>query len=417
VPSRSSQPGRSWFPRCIPSETRAAAINPTASGEATSSPLSLYVHIPWCVRKCPYCDFNSHSVPESIPEAAYVEALLGDLDRDLAGLGQAPPPLVAVFIGGGTPSLFSGSAIARLLAGVRQRLPLDPTTEITLEANPGTADAANFAAYREAGVNRLSLGVQSLSADRLRDLGRIHGPGEARRAFRLARQAGFDNINLDLMYGLPHQNLLQAREDLALALALEPEHLSYYQLTLEPNTPFHATPPPLPDDDLGADMQLQGLELLSASGFAQYEVSAHARSGRQCRHNLNYWTFGDYIGIGAGAHAKRGDPATGRTWRQAKPRQPAAYLQAVGSPDPVGSRWMLQDEDLVLEFAMNALRLTEGFDRRRFTQRTGLDLDRLAAPLASAVGAGLLETRGHWVRPTERGRWFLNDLLEHFMPD
>jgi putative oxygen-independent coproporphyrinogen III oxidase len=346
-----------------------------------------------------------------------VEALLGDLDRELAELGQTLPPLVALFIGGGTPSLFSGAAIARLLAGIRQRLPLDPTTEITLEANPGTADAANFTAYRAAGVNRLSLGVQSLSADRLRDLGRIHGPAEARRAFRLARQEGFDNINLDLMYGLPHQNLLQAREDLALALALEPEHLSYYQLTLEPNTPFHATPPPLPDDDLGADMQLQGLELLSASGFAQYEISAHARSGRQCRHNLNYWTFGDYIGIGAGAHAKRRDTRTGLTWRQAKPRQPIAYLKAVTGPDPLGSRWQLKDEDLVLEFAMNALRLTGGFDRRLFTESTGLDLNRLEAPLASAVKAGLLEIRGPWVRPTERGRWFLNDLLGHFMPD
>ncbi len=408
---------RSGDPSRFPSETRAAAINPTAGGEATSSPLSLYVHIPWCVRKCPYCDFNSHAARESIPEAAYVEALIGDLDRDLAGRARTLAPLVAVFIGGGTPSLFSGAAIARLLAGVRQRLPLDRATEITLEANPGTADAANFAAYREAGVNRLSLGVQSLSADRLRDLGRIHGPDEARRAFRLARQAGFDNINLDLMYGLPHQNLLQAREDLTLALALEPEHLSYYQLTLEPNTPFHATPPPLPDDDLGADMQLQGLELLSASGFAQYEVSAHARSGRQCRHNLNYWTFGDYIGIGAGAHAKRRDPLSGLTWRQAKPRQPLAYLQALGGRDPVGSRWMLQDEDLILEFAMNALRLTGGFDRRLFTESTGLDLNRLEAPLTSAAKAGMLEIRGPWVRPTERGRWFLNDLLGYFMPE
>ncbi len=369
------------------------------------------------MRKCPYCDFNSHAAREPIPEAAYGEALLSDLDRDLAGLGEGLPPLISLFIGGGTPSLFSGAAIARLLAGIRQRLPLDPTTEITLEANPGTADAASFAAYRAAGVNRLSLGVQSLNADRLRDLGRIHGPEEARRAFRLARQAGFDNINLDLMYGLPHQDLTQARTDLTLALTLEPEHLSYYQLTLEPNTPFHASPPPLPDDDLGADMQLQGLELLSASGFAQYEVSAHAQSGRQCRHNLNYWTFGDYVGIGAGAHGKRRNPITGLTWRQAKPRQPLAYLKALENPDPVGSRWMLKSEDLVLEFAMNALRLTAGFDRRLFAQSTGLDLDLIAAPLASGAEAGLLEIRGPWVRPTERGRWFLNDLLGRFMPD
>lgn len=394
-----------------------AAINFPAGDEHLSPAFSLYVHIPWCVRKCPYCDFNSHATREPIPEVAYVEALLGDLDRELVGQTQEPPPLVSLFIGGGTPSLLSGVAIARLLAGIRQRLPLDSTTEITLEANPGTADAANFDAYRAAGVNRLSLGVQSLNAHRLHDLGRIHGPGEARHALRLARRAGFDNINLDLMYGLPHQDLDQARGDLTQALALEPEHLSYYQLTLEPNTPFHANPPLLPDDDQGADMQLQGTEILSASGFVQYEVSAHAQSGRQCRHNLNYWTFGDYIGIGAGAHGKRRQSVRGPTRRQAKPRHPAAYLKALRGPAPVGSSWTLTKEDLVLEFAMNALRLTAGFDRRLFTQSTGLALALLEEPLTRGAEAGLLDLKGPWVRPTEQGRWFLNDLLGHFMPD
>jgi oxygen-independent coproporphyrinogen-3 oxidase len=390
---------------------------PLKGGGPPGPPLALYVHIPWCVRKCPYCDFNSHAPREAIPEAAYVEALLRDLDRDLAGLGPGVAPPVAIFIGGGTPSLFSGAAISRLLEGIRQRLSLVPQTEITLEANPGTADATNFAAYRRAGVNRLSLGIQSLNAERLRDLGRIHGPDEARHAFWLARRAGFENINLDLMYGLPHQDLTQARQDLTQALALEPEHLSYYQLTLEPNTPYNIAPPPLPDDDLGADMHLQGLELLRTAGFTHYEVSAHAQGGRRCQHNLNYWTFGDYLGIGAGAHGKHGDPATGRIRRQAKPRQPSAYLEALDRPGPIGSTWLPRDEDVVLEFAMNALRLTEGFDRRLFQRRTGLGLDRLAAPLAAAQEAGLLEVKGHWVRPTEQGRWFLNNLIGFFIAD
>ena len=342
---------------------------------ACRPPLALYVHIPWCVRKCPYCDFNSHSLRDTLPETAYVDALLRDLDLELVSLGPEVQPLVSVFIGGGTPSLLSGAAMTRLLAGIRQRLPLAPATEITLEANPGTADSANFAQYREAGINRLSLGVQSFHEATLQALGRIHGPEEARQAVRLARQAGFANLNLDLMYGLPRQDLTQAREDLREALAQDPEHLSYYQLTLEPHTPFHASPPPLPDDDLSADMQLQGQEFLVSRGFTQYEVAAHARPGRQCRHNLNYWTFGDYLGIGAGAHGKLTDPSTGRIERRAKPRQPSAYLTAVANTDPQGpppgATWSLGQDEVALEFVMNSLRLTAGFPLHLFALRTG----------------------------------------------
>jgi len=386
---------------------------------AYCSPLSLYVHIPWCVRKCPYCDFNSHDAPRQIPETVYVDTLVRDLELELASLGPAVQPLVSVFIGGGTPSLLSGTTIARLLVGIRQRCTLDAATEITLEANPGTADAANFALYREAGINRLSLGVQSFNADKLQALGRIHGPKEARRAFRLAREAGFDNINLDLMYGLPRQDLVQARDDLLEALDLTPEHLSYYQLTLEPHTPFHAVPPPLPDEDLIADTQLQGQELLVSRGFTQYEVAAHASPGRQCQHNLNYWTFGDYLGIGAGAHGKLTDPVTRRIQRRAKPPHPAAYLAAVekigqGVPPP-GRTWTLQEKEVVLEFAMNSLRLTAGFPLSLFKRSTGLEPIRLAAPLAAARQAGLLEVNDDWIGATELGQRFLNDVIVFFM--
>ena len=386
---------------------------------ACRPPLALYVHIPWCVRKCPYCDFNSHSLRDTLPETAYVDALLRDLDLELVSLGPEVQPLVSVFIGGGTPSLLSGAAMTRLLAGIRQRLPLAPATEITLEANPGTADSANFAQYREAGINRLSLGVQSFHEATLQALGRIHGPEEARQAVRLARQAGFANLNLDLMYGLPRQDLTQAREDLREALALDPEHLSYYQLTLEPHTPFHAAPPPLPDDDLSADMQLQGQELLVSRGFTQYEVAAHARPGRQCRHNLNYWTFGDYLGIGAGAHGKLTDPSTGRIERRAKPRQPSAYLTAVANTDPQGpppgATWSLGQDEVALEFVMNSLRLTAGFPLHLFALRTGLAPGCLAAPLTAAQRADLLTVKDDWVRPTELGGRFLNDLVTLFM--
>lgn len=387
-----------------------------SSGGSADPPLALYVHIPWCVRKCPYCDFNSHAPRDEIPEAAYVDTLLHDLARDLLR-APAPGPLVSIFIGGGTPSLFTGKAIDRLLAGIRDRVDVTTDAEITLEANPGTADAGHFAGYREAGVNRLSIGIQSLSARQLERLGRIHGPEEARRASALARNAGFDNINLDLMYGLPEQDLRQARRDLEQALELEPEHISYYQLTLEPNTAFFGDPPPLPDDDRCADMHLQGLERLAALGFVQYEVSAYARPGRRCRHNVNYWTFGDYLGIGAGAHGKRTDADAWRVERSTKLRHPAAYLDPANRDRLVSSRRHLDETDLMLEFAMNAFRLVDGFKPERFERTTGCGFARIARRIAGAEADGLLEWDDNWIRPTERGRWFLNDLIARFASD
>jgi len=384
-------------------------------GTCLPPPLALYVHLPWCVRKCPYCDFNSHASPSEPPEAAYVDALLRDLAQDLTG-ASAGRPLVSIFMGGGTPSLFSGGAIARLLDGVRALAELAPDVEITLEANPGTADAASFAAYRAAGVNRLSIGVQSLDAAKLVSLGRIHDPRQARAALRLARAVGFDNVNLDFMYALPGQTLAEAASDLEAAISLEPEHLSYYQLTLEPNTPFHRAPPPLPDDDLAADMHDQGLERLAAVGYDQYEVSAYARPGQRCRHNLTYWTFGDYLGIGAGAHAKLTDPARGEVERMTKLRHPEAYLAAAQDRHFLSSRRTLGTDDLILEFALFALRLNEGFDQALFEVRTGLPFACLAGPMEAARGRGLLALEPGRVRPSALGRRFLNDLVQHFGP-
>ena len=376
-------------------------------------PLSLYVHFPWCVRKCPYCDFNSHQVKGEIPEQDYIAALLKDLDYELS-LTPNPQPLTSVFFGGGTPSLFSARAIGAVLEGAQKRLGFASDIEITLEANPGTADEANFRGYRAAGVNRLSIGVQSFDAAKLRALGRIHDPDGARRAFRLARDAGFDNINLDLMYALPQQTPEEARADLEAAFALSPEHLSYYHLTLEPNTEFHAQPPPLPDEDTAWDMQLEGQRQLAAQGYAQYEVSAYARPGRQCRHNLNYWRFGDYLGIGAGAHGKL--TSEGRITRRARRKQPRSYLEAAGTAAAVHEERIVAAADLPFEFAMNALRLNEGFGFAEFTGRTGLPESALAAPLAAAQREGWITRDDRGARPTEAGRTWLNRLTGLFLP-
>lgn len=368
------------------------------------------MHLPWCVRKCPYCDFNSHRAGDALPEARYVDALLADLDAQLAS-AAARRPIGSVFIGGGTPSLFSGAAVSALLDGVRARCELAPDAEITLEANPGAADSARFAAYRRAGVNRLSIGVQSLDAEQLRRLGRIHDPVQARDALRQARTAGFDNINLDLMFGLPGQDLGAARSDLARLIDLGPEHISYYQLTLEPNTAFAHDPPTLPEHDLLDDMQERGVEQLAAAGYARYEVSAYARDGRRCRHNLNYWRFGDYLGIGAGAHGKLTDVATGGVERRARRRSPTDYLER---EDKQSSRMLLADTDLVLEFALNALRLTEGVESALFPRHTGLP-GRLLAPIrARATTAGLLLDEPARLAPTVFGQRFLNDLVALF---
>lgn len=378
-------------------------------------PLSLYVHLPWCARKCPYCDFNSHAVRGPIPEAEYVEALVRDLDFELRDAESRE--IGSIFFGGGTPSLFSGATIGRILDAAARRLRFAPDIEITLEANPGTADAANFAGYRAAGVNRMSIGVQSFDDAQLKALGRIHGGVEALRAFELARAAGFDNLNLDLMFALPQQGIDAALNDLRQALALGPEHLSWYHLTLEPNTEFAARPPALPDADTAADMHDAGCALLASNGFAHYETSAFAREGRSSRHNLNYWGFGDYLGIGAGAHAKRSFCEAGalRIERRARHKHPRTYMETAGSAAAVQEQRSLSPNELPFEFCMNALRLHEGFARAQFESRTGLGFSALAAPLAEARRLGLLTEAGEAVGPSEAGRRHQNRLFGLFL--
>lgn len=374
-------------------------------------PLALYIHIPWCVRKCPYCDFNSHAAGPELPEEAYVDALLADLEADLPAVYGRE--LVSIFLGGGTPSLFSARALDRLLSKIDQLLSFTSDIEITLEANPGTFEQEKFADYRHLGINRLSIGVQSFQTAQLQALGRIHDGHEAIRAAEMARRAGFDNFNLDLMHGLPGQDVAGALADLRQAIALGPTHLSWYQLTLEPNTLFWSQPPKIPEDDLLWDIQEAGQALLAAKGFTQYETSAYARDQRRARHNLNYWTFGDFLGIGAGAHAKLSEPDghIRRTW---KTRLPRDYLDP-GKRFQAGER-LLEAGELPFEFMMNALRLTEGVPAELFAQRTGLPLASIAAPCAAARDAGLLANDPQRLRPTARGQLFLNDLLQHFLP-
>jgi len=376
-------------------------------------PLSLYIHFPWCVRKCPYCDFNSHAVRGDLPEDQYIDALLADLESDLPRVWGRP--VRTVFLGGGTPSLFSPEAIERLLAGVRARVALVPEAEVTLEANPGTVETERFRGYRAAGVNRLSIGIQSFQPEQLHTLGRIHGRDEALAAAQAARAAGFDNFNLDLMFGLPQQTLDEALTDLRTALALHPTHLSLYQLTLEPNTLFHAQPPELPDEDVLAAMQEALQAELADAGFAQYEVSAYARAGRRCRHNLNYWQFGDYLGIGAGAHAKITDAeGVTRLW---KVKQPRDYLETAGTPAGLGGEQRPSRDDVVFEFMLNALRLTEGVPALLFNERTGLDPSCMQKLLTQAMARGLLEPGLEHIRPTPLGRRFLNELVALFLPE
>ncbi|MDO8597332.1 MAG: radical SAM family heme chaperone HemW [Sulfuricaulis sp.] len=378
---------------------------------ASLPPLSLYVHIPWCVRKCPYCDFNSHEARAKIPEQEYIDALLRDLEQDLPRVwGRI---VHTIFIGGGTPSLFSPEAIDRLLSGIRARLPLDQNAEITLEANPGTVELERFRGFRAAGINRLSIGIQSFEDEKLKALGRIHGRAEALRAAEAAHAAGFDNFNLDLMFGLPGQTVEQALADMRTAMALRPTHLSAYQLTIEPNTLFHARPPTLPDDDITWDMQNQLQTELAAADYRQYEVSAYARPGYECRHNLNYWKFGDYLGIGAGAHAKITN-ASGIT-RLWKVKHPNEYLSAAGSPESIGGEQKLSRHDAVAEFMLNALRLVDGFPSPLFQERAGLPISACEPKLTLAENQGLIEWDTQSIRPTPQGRRFLNNLLELFV--
>ncbi|TJY58347.1 radical SAM family heme chaperone HemW [Sinimarinibacterium sp. CAU 1509] len=379
-------------------------------------PLSLYLHFPWCVRKCPYCDFNSHTLRAEIPEQAYVDALLRDLDFELTETPE-PRPLQSIFMGGGTPSLFSAEAIGRLLDAIARRLNFAPDIEITLEANPGTAEAGHFPGYRSAGVNRISMGFQSLDDDMLKRLGRIHGRQEALRAFELARRAGFDNINIDLMYALPDQTARQASADLAAAIALAPEHLSYYQLTLEPNTEFGLRPPPLPDDDTAWAMQEGGVERLASAGYRQYEISAYAQAGRKARHNVNYWTFGDYLGIGAGAHAKRSiSTASGlNITRRARHKHPRTYMERSGTAASVQEQHAVPEKDRPFEFLMNALRLNRGFEVELYRQHTGTDWNPTDPAVLSAIEQGWLSTSPTHVRATAQGLNYLNALLGLFL--
>jgi len=374
-------------------------------------PLSLYVHIPWCLKKCPYCDFNSHAFEGELPEQAYIDCLLADLQRDLPWVQNRE--LISIFIGGGTPSLFSPRSMERLLAGIEKHLPFGTDIEITMEANPGTFEREKFRDFRLAGINRLSLGIQSFNRQYLQALGRVHDDREALTAAANVRGAGFDNFNLDLMFGLPKQGIAEALADLRSALEVAPEHLSWYQLTIEPNTVFYSKPPALPEDDLLGDMQEAGVQLLSGQGFSRYEVSAFSRPDRQSRHNLNYWQFGDYLGIGAGAHGKITLPTENRIIRTRKIRQPSSYLEHTASP--LAGLEAIEPADLPVEFMMNVLRLEAGAPENLFEQRTGLPISDIADSLQRLRNAGLL--RPEHLATTDKGYNFLNTVLEKFMTD
>jgi putative oxygen-independent coproporphyrinogen III oxidase len=379
-------------------------------------PLALYVHMPWCVKKCPYCDFNSHGLRGEPPYAPYVDALLADLDADLADFAGslAGRSIVSVFFGGGTPSLFSPELIARFLDGAQARLPFVDAAEITLETNPGTVEHGRFYGYLSAGVNRLSFGIQSFDDDKLRRLGRIHSAREAADAVKLAQDAGYRRINLDLMYALPQQDLAGALDDVAQAIALTPTHISHYQLTLEPNTAFAANPPPLPEDDDAWAMQEACETALAAGGYAQYEISAYAQAGERCTHNLNYWRFGDYLGIGAGAHGKLSDSA-GNIRRRWKTRHPNAYLAAAGTAERTGGDATIKAEELPFEYMLNALRLVDGVPMSDFAARTGVAIEAIAQPLADGVRRGWLVDDPAQLRTTALGQRFLNDVISSFL--
>ncbi|MBE5214435.1 radical SAM family heme chaperone HemW [Pectobacterium sp. A535-S3-A17] len=373
-------------------------------------PLSLYIHIPWCVQKCPYCDFNSHALKGDVPHQEYVDHLLADLDADLPLASGRE--LHSIFIGGGTPSLLSAEAMQALLDGVRARIPLTPDAEITMEANPGAVEADRFSGYQRAGINRISIGVQSFDPQKLTRLGRIHGPDEAKRAAHLATGLGLRSFNLDLMHGLPDQSLDEALDDLRQAIALNPPHLSWYQLTIEPNTLFSSRPPTLPDDDALWDIYEQGHALLSAAGYQQYETSAYAKPSYQCQHNLNYWRFGDYLGIGCGAHGKL-TFSDGRILRTVKVRHPRGYMQGTY----LDKQHDVANDDRPFEFFMNRFRLLEAAPRTDFTAYTGLEEHSIRPQLDQALAQGYLtETATHW-QITEHGKLFLNSLLELFLAE
>ncbi|MUJ27061.1 radical SAM family heme chaperone HemW [Aliivibrio fischeri] len=379
-------------------------------------PLSLYIHIPWCIQKCPYCDFNSHALKTEIPEAQYISALIDDLDTDLAryDMQSEPRKLHSIFIGGGTPSLITAPEIKRLLSEVEKRLPFADDIEITMEANPGTVEAGRFVEYRQAGVNRISIGVQSFQQEKLEKLGRIHGKDEAIRAAHLAHEAQLNSFNLDLMHGLPNQSIEDALSDLQQAIDLNPPHLSWYQLTIEPNTVFYYKPPTLPDDDDLWDIFEQGHQMLAKAGYVQYEISGYSKVGYQCRHNLNYWRFGDYLGIGCGAHGKLSF-ADGRIVRTTKIKHPRGFLDLT-KPYLIDEQEVM-DHDRPFEFFMNRFRLLEACLKQEFLDTTGLGFDTIQETIDWAKEKKYLdETETHW-QITEHGKLFLNDLLEAFMGD
>lgn len=395
-----------------PAQAALAFLKPGSLQLTALPPLSLYVHFPWCVRKCPYCDFNSHEVKGSFPEEAYLDALRSDLEQSL--------PLIwgrkihTIFIGGGTPSLLSAAGLDRLLSDLRTLLPFDGDIEITMEANPGTFEADKFRSYRDSGISRLSIGIQSFNGQHLHALGRIHDGDQARKAVEIA-QANFDNFNLDLMYALPQQTLAEAKSDIETAIAFAPPHLSLYHLTLEPNTLFAKYPPPVPDDDASADMQDMIAELTTAAGYVNYEVSAYAQPKRRARHNLNYWQFGDYLGIGAGAHSKLSFPH--RIVRQMRYKHPQSYLEHAKAGTPVQEEAEIGRDALGFEFMLNALRLTEGFSPNLFAERTGMSLNQIEKSLNVAEQKGMLYRDHALIRPTDLGRRFLNDLQEIFLSE
>lgn len=378
-------------------------------------PLSLYIHVPWCVRKCPYCDFNSHKSPDNLPEASYIDALIRDLEQEMPSVWGRT--VQNIFIGGGTPSLFSAEAYERLFSSIRALIPLSPHAEITLEANPGTFEAQRFSDYRDLGINRLSIGVQSFNDQSLTALGRIHDSKQAIKAIETAHKVGFENFNLDLMFGLPHQTEKTARHDVATAIALAPSHISYYQLTLEPNTLFYQNPPTLPDEDPIIDWQIANQQRLAEAGYQQYEVAAYAKGKNRCQHNLNYWQFGDYLGIGAGAHGKITDAAKQTITRRSKQKQPQAFIDTAGSPSVVLTEEVISKADVGFEFMLNALRLTDGFPTPLFYQHAGLPISHIDKALQYAEQEGLLTRDIHLIRPTEKGQRYLNVLIELFLPE
>ncbi len=380
----------------------------------TLPPLSLYIHFPWCVQKCPYCDFNSHAVKDALHEKTYIDALITDLEQELPLIWGRT--ISSIFMGGGTPSLFSPESIERLLSELRARLNFSPDIEISMEANPGTVEQGRFAEYRAAGINRLSIGIQSFSDDSLQRIGRIHGRKEAIRAAEQAHHSGFHSFNLDLMYGLPQQSLAEAIEDINTAIALEPQHISHYQLTIEPNTLFYHQTPTVADDDQLWEMQQACQKQLAQADYQHYEISAYARPGHRCQHNLNYWQFGDYLGIGAGAHGKISDAARQNIVRRSKKRHPQDYLENVATDERISSEKPISPQDAAFEFMMNVLRLSEGFNTTLFTDHTGLAISHITPALKQAEENGWIEWERHHIRPTETGQQYLNDLLQLFLP-